>query len=315
MHCCLSTPESIRCSGRLLLSLAGQNTTPLRNHRHTKRARLGWTEMDVLDLGQNLTPVSRDSSTISNQVKCSLVGWPILGCNKVPNRTDAAAASEKPRGDVRNWAHCADEDEAISGPNRQPNSIVTADRLRCGARVCRHDAELFCNTSAVRQHYSKSGVGHVRSSKQGCAGLKTGLCRPGPVGLSWSSQSPLICKELPYFAACANASEVCHQPTRAGAATFMGAEAGRPRSRTRSVMVDVACLAARTVGVPEATMASTLRATRLGGQLRQMVGASVCPAILDSEIAALAPTGSRAAAQRERRSSCAAQRRSCGPAT
>ena len=69
VHCCLSTPESIRCSGRLLLSLAGQNTTPLRNHRHTKRARLGWTEMDVLDLGQNLTPVSRDSSTISNQVK------------------------------------------------------------------------------------------------------------------------------------------------------------------------------------------------------------------------------------------------------
>ena len=127
--------------------------------------------MDVLDLGQNLTPVSRDSSTISNQVKCSLVGWPILGCNKVPNRTDAAAASEKPRGDVRNWAHCADEDEAISGPNHQPNSIVTADRLRCGARVCRRDAELFCNTSAVRQHYSKSGVGHVRSSKQGCAGL------------------------------------------------------------------------------------------------------------------------------------------------
>jgi hypothetical protein len=72
----------------------------------------------------------------------------------VPNRTDAAAASEKPRGDVRNWAHCADEDEAISGPNQQPNSIVTADRLRCGARVCRRDAELFCNTSAVRQHYS-----------------------------------------------------------------------------------------------------------------------------------------------------------------
>jgi len=35
--------------------------------------------MDVLDLGQNLTPVSRDSSTISNQVKCSLVGWLILG--------------------------------------------------------------------------------------------------------------------------------------------------------------------------------------------------------------------------------------------
>jgi hypothetical protein len=68
----------------------------------------------------------------------------------VPNRTDAAAASEKPRGDVRNWAHCADEDEAISGPNHQPNSIVTADRLRCGARVCRRDAELFCNTSAVR---------------------------------------------------------------------------------------------------------------------------------------------------------------------
>ena len=110
-------------------------------------------------------------------------------------------------------------------------------------------------------------------------------------------------------------SAMCHKPTRAGAATFMGAEAGRPRSRTRSVMVDVACLAARTVGVPEATMASTLRATRLGGQLRQMVSASVCPAILDSEIAALAPTGSRAAAQRERRSSCAAQRRSCGPAT
>src|SRR6516225_5463929 len=65
---------------------------------------------------------------------------------------------------------------------------------------------------------------------------------------------------------------MCHKPTRAGAATFMRAEAGRPRSRTRSVMVDVACLAARTVGVPEATMASTLRATRLGGQLRQMVG-------------------------------------------
>ena len=86
----------------------------------------------------------------------------------MPNRTDAAAASEKPRGDVRNWAHCADEDESDLGAEPPANSIVTADRLGCGARVCRRDAELLCNTSAVRQHYSKSGVG----SRAGVAGAR-----------------------------------------------------------------------------------------------------------------------------------------------
>ena len=88
------------------------------------------------------------SSTISNHVKCSVVGCRSSGqCNKVP-----AAAGEKPRGDVCNWTHCADEEESELGAELPVNSSVTADRLRCGAPVCRRNVELFCNTSVVRQH-------------------------------------------------------------------------------------------------------------------------------------------------------------------